>query len=224
MTARDPLRSALRSFHAAGGRVRRDGLRVLLDTTTSSATVQASDEAVTVLRRHQEALERLCVPAVSAEQAERTRAVLAAAGATRGLCHRPMGRRLRGAGAARRLPCRTGRTRACGDRSRRGDRGHRRSCADRCRWRSPRRARWRSDSRRTASLVWHSIRTGSYVRLCQLWPGRGPVQVFDMHAVPWSVLDPLLDDPAIAWAAFAATFEAKRLIRETGRMPAGRLV
>jgi DNA polymerase-1 len=63
----------------------------------------------------------------------------------------------------------------------------------------------------------------SRVRLCQLWPGRGDVRVFDLRAVPWSVLDPLFDDPAIAWAAFSAVFEAKRLIHERGRLPAGRL-
>jgi DNA polymerase-1 len=62
----------------------------------------------------------------------------------------------------------------------------------------------------------------SRVRLCQMWIA-GAVRVFDMRTVPWSAFDPLLRDPRIAWAAFAASFEAKRLIHETGDMPAGRL-
>ena len=83
MSARDPLRRAIRQFHAAGKRVRRYGQRVLLDTTSDSETVEPDGAADTPLAAaHQEALERLVVPAVTKEQAEQVKVVLAAAGAT----------------------------------------------------------------------------------------------------------------------------------------------
>ena len=60
----------------------------------------------------------------------------------------------------------------------------------------------------------------SKVRLVQAWAGGQHCHVFDMRTVAWADIAPLFDLPL---AIFNAVFEVKRLIKEAGIAPAGRI-
>jgi DNA polymerase I-like protein with 3'-5' exonuclease and polymerase domains len=208
------LHRSIRAFLRDGGTIWRDRGRVLLR--------HDKQDRATVLAASLEALERLCVPAVTEEQAALTRAVLEAAGASVAYVDDPE------AAAFAVLELRDEYRAELAEHGRavigldmetevllelRGEVLVKFTQAGAVAKRQPKEG--------AAGLALDPY--SSRVRLCQLWAGYGAVRAFDMRAVPWSVLDLLLDDPSINWAAFAATFEAKRLLVERGRMPAGRL-
>jgi DNA polymerase I len=60
----------------------------------------------------------------------------------------------------------------------------------------------------------------SKVRLVQAWAGGPNCHVFDMRTVAWADIAPLFDPPL---AIFNAVFELKRLIKEAGIAPTGRI-
>jgi hypothetical protein len=60
----------------------------------------------------------------------------------------------------------------------------------------------------------------SRVRLVQAWAGGPNCHVFDMRTVAWADIAPLFDLPL---AIFNAVFELKRLIKEAGIAPTGRV-
>jgi DNA polymerase-1 len=221
VAARDPLRLALRDFHAAGGRIHRDGLRVLLDTTKDSGTGQPADAADTPLARHLDALEGLVIPAVTKEQAARVRALLAQAGATVAYVTDPEDATL----AALELS-----SEYHAELAEHGQAviGFDLETEVLPELRAPIPVAFtkagtlakRQTKDAAAALALDPF--ASRVRLVQMWV-KGAVRVFDLHTVPWSALDLLFDDPTINWAAFAAIFEAKRLLHEGGHMPRGRL-
>jgi DNA polymerase-1 len=208
------LYRSIRAFLRDGGTIWRDRGRVLLR--------HDKQDRATVLAASLEALERLCVPAVTEEQAALTRAVLEAAGTSAAYIDDPNEAAL--AVLALRDACRA-------ERAEHGRAAigldmetevmpelHSEVLVKFTQAGAPAK---RQPKEGAAGLALDPY--SSRVRLCQLWAGRGAVRVFDMRAVPWSVLDLLLDDPSINWAAFAATFEAKRLLVERGHTPAGRL-
>jgi DNA polymerase-1 len=209
----DPLRRAIVAFTRAGGVVLRDGHTVRL---------AGSPETMTPLEASRTALEARCIPAVTPEHAEQTRAVLAAAGATVAYLDDPETAAfavLELADEYRAELTEHGRAVIGLDMETEVLAELRAPVAVKFTQTGTVAKRQPKDGAAGLALDPHSSR----VRLCQLWAGRGPVRVFDLRAVPWSLVNPLFDDPAIAWAAFAATFEAKRLLHERGRLPAGRL-
>ena len=60
----------------------------------------------------------------------------------------------------------------------------------------------------------------SKVRLVQVWAGGQHCHIFDMRTIAWADIVPLFDLPL---AIFNAVFEVKRLIKEAGIAPAGRI-
>jgi DNA polymerase-1 len=221
--SRDPLPRAIAAWHAEGGTITRDGrmVRLLRPPPTHSASGQAELAFEHPLHVHQAALEHLCVPSVTPEQAAQVRAVLAAAGASVTYVTDPTqaaievtalmleyraelaehGRAVIGIDMETeilpelRAPIPVKFTKA-----------------------GMLAVRQPKDGIAGYALDPFSSRT----RLAQMWV-TGAARVFDLRSVPWSVFDPLFSDPTINWAAYNAVFEAKRLIHETGSMPAGRI-
>ena len=60
----------------------------------------------------------------------------------------------------------------------------------------------------------------SKVRLVQAWAGGQCCHIFDMRTLAWADIAPLFDLPL---AIFNAVFEVKRLIKEAGIAPTGRI-
>ena len=216
----NPLRPALVAYLAAGGQVLRAGEAVTLDPLPDSAT-DAARTAEAALTAGLEALASLCVPSVTPAEAAAVRAVLEAAAAH-----------------VHYVTTETDAAAAVADLRARYQADAREHGGSAIgidfetevlpELRQPVPVTFTKQglpARRqpTDGIAGYALDPfNSRVRLVQLWVS-GPVYVFDRHAVPWSALDPLFDDRSIVWAAFAATFEAKRLLHETGRMPAGRL-
>jgi DNA polymerase I-like protein with 3'-5' exonuclease and polymerase domains len=214
----DPFRRAIAAWHAEGGSITRDGRTVRLLRGPSELAIAPTEHA---LHRHQATLERLCIPSVTPEQTAQVRAVLGAAGASVAYITDP----IQAALAVTEL--------AMEYRAEVAQHGHTVIGLDMetevlAELRSPIPVKFTKQGQ----LAIHQPKDGiaglaldphsSKVRLVQLWI-TGTARVFDMHTVPWFVFDPLFRDPTINWAAFNAVFEAKRLIHETGCMPAGRL-
>jgi DNA polymerase-1 len=224
---RDPLPRAIATWHAEGGTVVRDGRSVrLLTPTPHSASGQAalglvSNHGNHALQAHQDALGRLCIPSVTDEQARQVHAVLAAAGASVAYVTDP-------AQAARAVTELMNEYRA--ELTEQGSAviGLDMETEVLADLRAPIPVRFTKQGQLAKRQLDDGIAGtaldpfSSRVRLCQMWV-TGAVRVFDMRKVSWSSFAPLLTDPTINWAAFNAVFEAKRLIHETGAMPAGRM-
>jgi DNA polymerase-1 len=189
--------------------------------TTISAAGRRDDAVESFLHRHLDALEQLCVPAVTRQEAEQVRAILRDAGAIVTYVANP-------AQADIEVTALIEEYHAELAEHGRAVIGLDMETEVLAELRQPIPVKFNKDGRLAirqpkdgvAGLALDPF--SSKVRLVQMWIS-GLVRVFDMRVVPWSTFVPLFNDSAISWAAFAATFEAKRLIHETGAMPAGRL-
>lgn len=196
------LRKPIRDLIAAGGRVARDGSRVLID---------GPPELADAVRVHTEELVRYVVPSVSAEEAKLVRSVLADAGVSVVYITSPDAARhavadiVAGATDVVGLDFETEVS---------------------PKFRQPIPIKFNKDGK----LAARQPRDGaagmaldpyrSKVRLVQAWAGGEPVYVFDMRKVPWVDITPLF---ALPLAIFNAVFEVKRLIHEAKIEPTSRV-
>ena len=196
------LRKAVRDLLAAGGRVARDGNRLLIDGPAAAADA---------VRAHAEELVQYVIPSVTAEEAELVRGLLADAGAGVAYVTAPDAARqvvaeiVAGAPDVVGLDFETEVLPA---------------------FRQPIPIKFNKDG----NLAARQPRDGaagialdpyrSKVRLVQAWAGGEHVYVFDMRSVAWADIAPLFTLPL---AIFNAVFEVKRLIHEAGIEPTGRI-
>jgi DNA polymerase-1 len=196
------LRKAARDLMAAGGRVARDGDRLLIDGPAAVA-----DAA----RAHTEELVRHVIPAVRADETELVRELLADAGASVVYITAPAAARQAVAEIVAGSPDAVGldfETEALAE----------------CRQPIP------IKFNRDGNLAARQPRDGaagialdpyrSKVRTVQAWAGGEHVYVFDMRTVAWAGIAPLFTLPL---AIFNAVFEVKRLIHEAGIELTGRI-
>jgi DNA polymerase-1 len=196
------LRRAIQALLAAGGAVARDGNHVLIDGPETLA------EAV---RAYTEELARYVVPAVSADEAELVRSLLADAGATVAYITSPDAARravadiLAGAPDVVGIDMETEVLLA---------------------FRQPIPVKFNKDG----NIAARQPRDGaagaalcpyrSRIRLVQAWARGMPCFVFDLRCVAWADIAPLFTLPI---AVFNSVFEVKRLIHEAGIEPTGRI-
>jgi DNA polymerase I-like protein with 3'-5' exonuclease and polymerase domains len=196
------LRNPLRDLIAAGGRVARDGNRLMIEGPAAAADA---------VRAHTNELARQVIPSVGAEQAELVRSLLADAGAAIAYITSPDAARQIVAGIVAGAADVVGldfETEVLPE------------------FRQPIPIKFNKDG----NLAARQPRDGaagaaldpyrSKVRLVQAWAGGEHVYVFDMRSIAWADIVPLFTLPL---AIFNALFEIKRLIHEARIEPTGRI-
>jgi 3'-5' exonuclease len=196
------LRKSVRALIAAGGRVARDGGRMLIDGPAAAA-----DAA----RIHTEELVRHVIPSVSADEAGLVRELLAEAGVSVAYITSP--------GPARQAVAEI----VAGDPA---VIGLDFETEVRAEFRQPIPIKFNRDG----NIAARQPRDGaagialdpyrSKVRLAQVWHGGANCYVFDKRSVAWTDIAPLFTLPL---AIFNAVFEIKRLIHEAQIEPTGRI-
>ena len=196
------LRKIIRDLLAAGGTVARDGNRLAIDGPVAAADA---------VRVHAEELVRHVLPAVTGEEAELVRELLADAGAGVDYVTAPDAARQVVTGIVAGAPDVVGldfETEVLPE------------------FRQPIPIKFNKDG----NLAARQPRDGaagvaldpyrSKVRLVQAWAGGEHVYVFDMRSIAWADIAPLFTLPL---AIFNAVFEVKRLLHEAGIEPTGRI-
>jgi DNA polymerase I len=196
------LRKAVRDLMAAGGRVARDGNRLLID-----GPAVAADAA----RAHAQELKQWVMPSIDADEANLVRALLADAGASVAYVTAPGAARQAVAEIVAGAPDAVGldfETEVLPE------------------FRQPIPIRFNRDGNiaarqprdGAAGIALDPFR--SVVRTVQVWPGGERCFVFDKRTVAWADIAPLFTLPL---AIFNTVFEVKRLIHEAEIEPTGRI-
>jgi DNA polymerase I len=195
------LRKALQALLAAGGRVARDGNLVLID----------GPALVGAVRAYTEELARYVIPAVSADEAELVRSLLAEAGASVAYITAPDAARQAVADIVAGTPDVVGL-----DMESEVLPAFRQPIPIKFTKAGNLAVRQPRDGAAGAALDPYR----SKARLVQAWAGGEHCYVFDMRSVAWADIAPLF---ALPLAIFNAVFEVKRLIHEAKIEPTGRI-
>ena len=196
------LRKPLRDLIAAGGRVARDGNCLSIDGPAAAADA---------VRAHAEELAQYVVPAVTAEEAELVRGLLADASAGVAYITAPTAARQAVAGIVAAAPDVVGL-----DFETEVLPAFREPIPIRFNKNGNLAARQPRDG--AAGIALDPYR--SKVRLVQVWAGGEHCYVFDMRSIAWADIVPLF---TLSLAIFNAVFEVKRLMHEAGIEPTGRI-
>ena len=194
------LRKPIRDLLAAGGRVTRDG---------NHLSIEAPAAAADAVHAHTEELARYVIPAVTAEEAELVRSLLADADVA--YITAPDAARQVVAGIVAGAPEVIGL-----DFETEVLPAFRQPIPIRFNKNGNIAARQPRDG--AAGLALDPYR--SKVRLVQVWAGGEHCYVFDMRSIAWADIAPLF---TLSLAVFNATFEVKRLLHEAGIEPSGRI-